>query len=46
MKSAERHTDRATTTNLAARVTLSRVVLDGGQLADALKDVVVTQAEK
>jgi hypothetical protein len=32
-------TDRATGTNLSARVTFSRVVLEGGRLADAAKDV-------
>ncbi len=39
-------TDRATTTNLAARVTFSRVVLEGGKLADATKQVSVTPATK
>lgn len=39
-------TDRATTTNLAARVTFSRVVLAGGKLADATKQVAVTPAAK
>jgi hypothetical protein len=32
-------TDRATSTNLAARVNFSRVVLEGGKLADVMKDV-------
>jgi hypothetical protein len=35
-----------TTTNLTAKVTFSRVVLEGGKLADAAKDVSVTQAVK
>ena len=39
-------TDRATTTNLSARVTFSRVVLEGGKLADATKQVTVTPASK
>jgi hypothetical protein len=39
-------TERATTTNLAARVTFSRVVLEGGKLADAAKEVTVTSASR
>lgn len=39
-------TDRATTTNLAAHVSFSRVVLEGGKLADATKQVTVTPIEK
>ena len=35
-----------TTTNLTARVTFSRVVLEGGKLADATKQVSVTPATK
>jgi hypothetical protein len=32
-------TERTTSTNLAARVNFSRVVLEGGKLADVMKDV-------
>jgi hypothetical protein len=39
-------TDRATTTNLTARVQFSRVVLEGGKLADATKQVSVTPATR
>jgi len=35
-----------TTTNLTAKVSFSRVVLDGGKLADVTKAVTVTQATK
>jgi len=35
-----------TTTNLTAKVTFNRVVLDGGKLADVNKDVKVTVATK
>jgi hypothetical protein len=38
--------DRATTTNLSARVTFSRIVLEGGKLADATKQVMVTPASR
>ena len=34
------------TTNLTAKVTFSRVVLSGGKLADPVRDVVITAAEK
>jgi hypothetical protein len=39
-------TDRATTTNLTAKVQFSRVVLEGGKLADATKQVTVTTPAK
>ena len=35
-----------TTTNLAARITFSRVVLDGGKLADVKQDVSVSESAK
>jgi hypothetical protein len=35
-----------TTTNLTAKVQFSRVVLEGGKLADVNKDVIVTPAAK
>lgn len=35
-----------TTTNLTAKVTFSRVVLEGGKLADVTKDVSVMEAAK
>jgi hypothetical protein len=35
-----------TTTNLAAKISFSRVVLDGGKLADVRQDVMVSESAK
>jgi len=39
-------TERTTSTNLTAKVSFSRVVLEGGKLADVTKDVQIHNASK
>ena len=39
-------TERAASTNLTAKVSFSRVILEGGKLADPIKEVTITPATK